>query len=210
MIWFTSDTHYHHKNIVRGTSEWEIAQTGSHQSVRDFDTLEEHNKTLVDNFNNLVKKDDVLYHLGDWSFGGFDKILEFREQLNCENIHLIFGNHDHHIEANKIIHEGHDGLLRTQDLFKSVAHYRELAINGQKIILCHYAMRVWNKSHHNSFHLYGHSHATLSDYGKSMDVGIDSAYKLVGNYRPFSFTEVQSILSKRDTTIIDHHNSQTN
>lgn len=209
---------------MRGTSDWEIAQTGSHQSVRDFDTLEEHNKTLVDNFNRLVKKDDVLYHLGDWSFGGFDKIFEFREQLNCENIHLIFGNHDHHIEANKIIHEGHDGPLRTQDLFKSVAHYRELAINGQKIILCHYGMRVWNKSHKGAWMLYGHSHGTLDQMKpqfanptwigdqyyiknyRTMDVGVDT-----NNLKPYSITEIHDLMKNKDVLLeADHHSEQTN
>ena len=35
-----------------------------------------------------------------WSFNGFDKIIEFRNRLNCKNIHLILGNHDTHIEKN--------------------------------------------------------------------------------------------------------------
>lgn len=95
MIWFTSDTHYHHKNIVRGTSEWEVKQEGNHQRLRDFDTLEEHDDKLVANFNKVIKGDDTLYHLGDWSFGGLQQILRFRQQLNCKNIHLILGNHDH-------------------------------------------------------------------------------------------------------------------
>ena len=50
-IWFTSDTHYNHKNIVRGTTEWKEFEDGSnHQSLRDFDTLEEHNDKLVDTY----------------------------------------------------------------------------------------------------------------------------------------------------------------
>jgi len=95
---FTSDTHFHHKNIVAGTSEWD-----DKRECRDFDTLEEHNAKLVQNINALVKPNDILYHLGDWSFGGVERIWEFRKQLHCKNIHLILGNHDHHIENNKNI-----------------------------------------------------------------------------------------------------------
>ena len=86
-IWFTSDTHFGHKNIVRGTSEWDL--TGNHQSTRDFDTMEEHNYALVKAINATVKSEDILYHLGDWSFGGHENIKKFRDQLNCQEIHLI-------------------------------------------------------------------------------------------------------------------------
>ncbi len=98
-IFFTSDTHYHHKNIVRGTTSWEkIEPSMGIQRVRNFNTLEEHNDTLVNNFNSLVKENDTIYHLGDWSFGGHEQIKIFRNRLNCKNIFLIFGNHDQHIE----------------------------------------------------------------------------------------------------------------
>src|SRR6478609_11746681 len=95
-IYFTSDTHYHHKNIVRGTTTWEFANYdgGAHGepaiAVRDFDTLEEHDDTLVQRINSLVKPNDELWHLGDWSFGGHEQIKIFRDRLNCKNIHLIF------------------------------------------------------------------------------------------------------------------------
>ena len=225
-IWFTSDTHYYHKNIVRGTSKWDTKE-GEVQRVRDFDTVEEHNEALVKGINKHVKHDDVLYHLGDWSFGGIDKIWNFRKQLNCKNIHLILGNHDHHIENNKRItmskdeFSQHDYLLAhdvigstayvdLEDLFSSVQHYKEISVHGYRIILCHFGMRVWNKSHHGAIHLYGHSHDTLPPHGKSMDVGVDVAKRMLGEYRPFSWSEIQTIMARRDIAVIDHHNSGTN
>ena len=76
--------------------------------------------------------------------------------------------------------------------------------------MSHYAHRVWNKSHHGVMHLYGHSHASIADdWGKSMDVGVDNAYKLLGEYRPFALTEVISILESREIGIVDHHNNKT-
>jgi calcineurin-like phosphoesterase family protein len=84
-IWFTSDTHYAHSNICRATTNWKDAD----QLTRDFTSLEEMNQTLVDRINQQVMPNDILIHLGDWSFGGFDNIRLFREQLNCKNIILI-------------------------------------------------------------------------------------------------------------------------
>lgn len=200
-IYFTSDTHYNHKNIVRGTTSWDIKESErTEQRVRDFDTLEEHNATLIKNINSVVKHDDTLWHLGDWSFGGKDSIKTFRDQLECRNIHLVFGNHDQHIEPL-------DSPYRP--LFSSVQYYKELHVsdNGEKrrIVLLHFALRIWNKAHHGAIHLYGHSHNTIPDFGKSMDVGVDT-----NDLKPYSLTQILEIMRKRETPVVDHHNKNTN
>lgn len=216
MIWFTSDTHYNHKNICRGTSEWkenpDIITSGTHspQRTREFDTLEDMNSTIVKNINDLVKENDTLYHLGDWSFGGINSIWDFRKQLNVQTIHYILGNHCHHIENNRVlpnvIKYGSE-VTKAQDLFTSVQHYKEVSINGRIFVLSHYAHRVWNKSHHGAIHLYGHSHGTIdNNYGLSMDVGLDTWKE----FRPYSITEIIDIMSRREALIIDHHNKNTN
>lgn len=202
-IWFTSDTHFGHKNIVRGTTQWDM--TGSHQSTRDFDTLEEHNYTLVKSINSLVKHDDILYHLGDWSFGGHENIKKFRDQLNCQEIHLIFGNHDQHITP---INSPY------RELFASCQYVKEFSVNvdrkfgvvgKQKFFLSHYSHQVWNQSHHGIIHLFGHSHNTLKGIGKSMDVGVDT-----NNLYPYHIDEIMEIMCKIPIKIIDHHNQNTN
>jgi calcineurin-like phosphoesterase family protein len=48
-------------------------------------------------------------------------------------------------------------------------------------------MRVWDQSHHGSWHLYGHSHGKLPDLGLSTDVGVDGH-----NFQPWSFEEVRA------------------
>tara|TARA_R110000868_G_scaffold14414_2_gene66997 strand:- start:15350 stop:16072 length:723 start_codon:yes stop_codon:yes gene_type:complete len=238
-IWFSSDFHYNHKNIVRGTSEWEDKNS---QRTRNFLTLEEHNETLIKNINLSVKPDDTLYFLGDWSFGRIDAIWNFRKQLICKNIHFIYGNHDQHIEANKTIGVTdqdveeyeltidmykYKGLnqLHLQNLFSSVSYYKELKINGRHFVLCHFAMRVWNKSHKGSIMLYGHSHGTLDQLQpeftaptwigdnyyiknyKTMDVGIDT-HK---DFRPYHINEIIEIMDKKEILLnIDHHSEKTN
>ena len=210
-IFFTSDTHYHHKNIVRGTTEWKGNHGGIHnaQNLRDFDTLEEHDAELVESINSLVKENDILYHLGDWSFGGYDQIELFRRQINCKNIHFIYGNHDHHIEKDR----------KLQNLFLSTRHYKEITIEKNRIILCHFAMRVWNKSHHGSWMLYGHSHGTLEQYSqpiygpsdfdpqdyRTMDVGVDT-----NKLFPYHYEDIRDSFKDRPALLVDHHNSETN
>jgi calcineurin-like phosphoesterase family protein len=102
-IWITSDTHYGHSGICKGTTHWRILNDLGEKiipedAVRDFSSVEEMNDTIVENINNNVEEDDVLFHLGDWSFGGIENAIELRYRIKCKNIHLILGNHDHNIE----------------------------------------------------------------------------------------------------------------
>ena len=100
-IYFTSDSQYSHSNICKSTTEWtDISR------CRNFNSISEMNDHIVDNINSIVGEDDILFHLGDWSFGGFDKISEFRNKLVCKNIHIITGNHDHIIHISFINKNG--------------------------------------------------------------------------------------------------------
>lgn len=203
-IFFCSDPHYGHSGIVMGTSNWE-----DKSGCRPFETVEEMNNTLVDNINEFVGKDDVLFCLGDWSFGSYKtgdnikNIRKFREHLNCKTIHLIFGNHDSEIEKNKD---------DSQSLFASVGYYREIIVVEQpivqgekavkqKIVLSHYSHRVWNNMHNGAFMLFGHSHGNLSSVqGKTMDVGFDT-----NSLIPYSYHTVKDIMSGKEFVKFDHH-----
>lgn len=208
-VWFTSDTHYHHANIVAGVTNWRNADGNvPYDLVRDFDSIEEMNRVMVDNINNCVDKNDWLIHLGDWSFGGYDKITEFREQINCKNIVLILGNHDHHIQRDKA-----QGPLRK--LFSHVAHYEELSISKSsgsdknKIVLCHYPIISWNNMHNGSYMLHGHQHLkgeARFGLGKRMDVGLCGTETTIG-FRPYHFEEVIDLLRDRERILPDneHH-----
>ncbi len=216
-VFFSSDFHYNHKNICRGTSSWDkFEKGGSHQQTRDFNSLDDMNKAIVKGINKKVGADDILYFLGDWSFGGAESIWEFRNQINCQHIHLIYGNHDHHIENNKLLKNPnpnhHITQLHATNLFESCQYVKTVNIGKNSFFLSHYAHRVWNKRHHGRIHLYGHSHASLEQepYGRSMDVGIDAYYRIFKRYEPFSVKEIIDIMNNREVLVIDHHNSSTN
>ena len=71
-IWFTSDTHANHAGITGPElSKWK-------SGYRTFKTVQEMNECLIETINKYVKEDDILYHLGDFSFGSPQKMHEFR------------------------------------------------------------------------------------------------------------------------------------
>ena len=102
--------------------------------------------------------------------------------------------------------------VNAKEPFSSVQQVLDVSHGSHKFFLSHYAHRVWKASHKGVIHLYGHSHGNLEkeSHGKSMDVGIDNAKRLLGEYRPFSVEEVINLMNKRDTKFIDHHSKNTN
>jgi calcineurin-like phosphoesterase family protein len=188
-VWITSDTHYSHKNICRGVTAWRTKEGEIPVSqTRDFATIEKMNSTIVNNINEVVGQDDMLIHLGDWSFGGFEQIREFWDRIICKNIHLVLGNHDHHIENNR------DG---SQGLFKSVSHYNTLEIGQFKFRLMHYPISSWDGLGKGVMHLHGHCHLPNNlklSKGQRMDVGMDGHTE----FRPYNvYREVVPLLRNR-------------
>lgn len=208
MVYLGYLTHYNHKNLVRGISEW-----SSKDKCRNFQTLEDHNDTIVKNINSCVAPDDILYFLGDWSFGSSKEILTFRNRLNCKNIHLILGNHDKMIK-------GKQKDLIGPNKFLTISQIKEIKIDDQVIILCHFPMRSWEKAHKGTWMLHGHCHGSLEKYyfvkklfgrffmktnkiAKTMDVGIDTHPQ----FKPYSYEAIKQIMDKRSVfKNIDHHN----
>jgi calcineurin-like phosphoesterase family protein len=201
---FSSDFHGFHKNIVKGTSEWADKST---QNCRDFDTIEEHNTAILNGINSVVKENDILWFLGDFTFGGINSIWEFRKQIKCKNIHFIFGNHDHHQENNKILFN-HPEHFTAQQIFLSTQYYKEITLKGQKVIMSHFPFLSWNHSSKGSIMLHGHEHSEINHLNtkiKRLDVGLDSAYKILGEYRPFSEEEILDLMQNRSSLILGNH-----
>jgi calcineurin-like phosphoesterase family protein len=207
-IYFTSDTHYGHGNICRSTTKWRDANGNIPDNTRDFKSLDHMNDYIVNSINSMVGEDDILFHLGDFSFGGFENIEEFRNRIYCKNIHLILGNHDHHIERNK-------GDI--QRLFSSVNDYLRLSVSinpGTTIykgdfdfVLMHYPIASWHNMNDGVIHLHGHVHLPANkklSKGKAMDVGVDG-----NGMQPYSINEIISIMNKQPVAKLslpqDHH-----
>lgn len=194
--YFSSDWHLGHSNIAGPKcSNWK-------DGFRDFDSVEEMNQEIIKTINKYVKWDDELYFLGDFCFGGHKNTPNYRDQINCQTIHVIRGNHDGKIDLYK-------------DKFTSIQDVLTLDIDGKgnpkrTIFMSHYAHRIWLGSHKGVIHLYGHSHNSIPDFGKSMDIGMDVAKWLTGEYKPFSLDEILKIMDTKSTTFIDHHQSDTN
>lgn len=144
-------------------------------------------KVIIDNLNSTVKKEDVLYFLGDFCFGGHINTPEWRKKINCETIHFIRGNHDEKIHL-------------YENYFTSLQNKKTIILKGQEIFMNHYPHKEWPNSIEGSLCLFGHVHDGLKDslYHNSIDVGIDSAYRILGEYRPFSFEEILNEIEKHD------------
>jgi calcineurin-like phosphoesterase family protein len=201
-LFFTSDTHYSHSNICRATTRW----TDADSVTRDFKSLEHMNDTLVNNINEVVGQDDILIHLGDWSFGGFEMIEEFRNRVLCKNVHLVFGNHDHHIRRNK------GGI---QEIFSSTQDYLHLDLRIPKgkevdkltLVCMHFPIASWDGMNDGVPHLHGHVHLPRHQrigQGKVMDVGVDG-----NDLYPISIQEIRTIMKDRPVKSLslpkDHH-----
>ena len=156
---FTADEHYGHHNIIKYCN-------------RPFESTRDMNEILISNHNDIVRANDSVFHLGDFTLGSKSTAYRYLDRLNG-NHHCIRGSHDYWMDKG----------------FKEIG---ELKIDGQTIILCHYAMRTWAKSHYNSWQLYGHSHGKLPPIGKQWDVGVDN-----NNFYPISFDCMKEIMRQQ-------------
>lgn len=180
-LFFTSDTHYGHQNIIRFCN-------------RPFGSLDEMNETMIERWNSRVKHGDVVYHIGDFALRlGVPEVEAIVRRLNGE-VHLVLGNHD---LKNK-------SVLRARGFAEKV-DYKELKIDDLKIVMCHYPFMTWNKSHHGSWDLHGHCHGSLPRDMKArrLDVGVDC-----WNFAPISFEEVRSEMDKVKFEPVDRHGEE--
>ena len=170
-IWFTSDQHYGHENIIKFCN-------------RPFQNTEEMKETLIENHNKVVKPGDRVYHLGDifWRTTSDNEALEILTRLQGEH-YYIRGNHEEVLKRSKAVRDSFIWIRDTENL--SVGNY-------PKIWLAHYAHRVWNGSHKGAYHLFGHTHAELPNVGSlSFDVGVDAQ-----NFSPISLEQVHQKMLK--------------
>lgn len=189
-IWFTSDTHFGHTNILK------FNRSG-------FQSVEEMNEAIIHNWNTYVKEDDIVFHLGDFAFGGAEVWKSALERLNG-HIHLILGNHD--------IKNFREGYLK---YFESVSFQRQITIEGRSVYLNHYPFLTYGGVHRKEdrtvWQLFGHVHsnnrliAGADSYRltylfpSQMDVGIDAS----PNFAPISWGYVKKHLNDLSQKFIE-------
>ena len=160
MNYYTSDLHFNHKLMLE---------------KRPFETLEEHDTTIIDNINNTCLAGDVLYVLGDFAFVNRVEDVDFFVKRIKPQVHMIWGNHDHR-------------RIRKYP-FAWSGYYKEV----KGTVLFHYPIQSWNRTHYGSMHLHGHAHGSLPQENiRRMDVGVDT-----NNFFPYSEEEITTILEPR-------------
>jgi calcineurin-like phosphoesterase family protein len=209
----TSDWHLRHQNILKHSrrlqfmseEERRVLTQGSPQEIERLkisrESSDRMNDHIIDQSNNLVGPDDVLWMLGDFVWAKPEQYVQtcrfYLNRIKCRNVYLVWGNHDPSVWQYRVRQEA-------SKLFKGTYDKITTKIQGRTVVLNHEAMAIWDKRHHGSIHCYGHSHSNAEQWldeimpGRfSMDIGIDNAFKLLGEYRPFSFDEIADIMKSR-------------
>jgi calcineurin-like phosphoesterase family protein len=192
-LFFISDLHIGHKNVIKFDN-------------RPFSDVGEMHSQMIDRWNSVVSDDDIVYFLGDLSFSR-DKLTKWFIHSLRGKIYFIMGNHDSYKNISK--------FNRWEDIYEygteiKVRDENSLETRGsagyQMIVLSHYPILSWNKSHHGAWHLHGHCHGGLNTSyqkyyeRKVMDVGCNCI-----DYTPISYPEVRDIMNKKIISPVDEH-----
>lgn len=178
MIYVTSDTHFGDRSIIRYVH-------------RPFDSVEEMDETIIQNINGKVKREDVLYILGDFTMNGtLSTCQKYLNKITCDNVYLIRGNHDLSIY--------HGGTP-----FKYIKDYTELFKCNTCFILSHYPFSSWNRKEVGSIMLHGHLHSDKRSNEinqwqglRRFDVGVDA-----NDFTPVSLEYIRDFFNKSLTDI---------
>lgn len=170
-VYFTSDTHFGHKNIIKYCD-------------RPFADVAEMDAALIRNWNNVVGPDDTVYHLGDFAFAGAERIKEILAQLNGKVV-LVLGNHDNVTVATRLM-----SVFERPDegRFYDVIESADLKSYGYDVYLAHHPM-PYTIPDGMKMQLCGHVHELWkiksSRYSTVLNVGVDQ-----WDYTPVSLDEV--------------------
>ncbi|MFR2031567.1 MAG: hypothetical protein ACLS3M_09395 [Collinsella sp.] len=170
MIWFTSDTHFGHENVLKFTD-------------RPWETIWQMNDAIVDSINGRVAVDDELYILGDFSF-----------KMTAQDAYPFASGSPAGASTSSRETTTRTGPSRRSRTFTVEPPICVLKIDGQKIVLSHYPMADWQGMNHGSWHLHGHIHSSGGAYNEfnrkqgllRYDVGCDA-----NGHSPVSLDELR-------------------
>ena len=138
---------------------------------RPFSSVEEMDRELIRRHNEVVGPDDTVIHAGDFAYRNTRAPRATSRSSTATTSWSAAAAGWLDVTAREIL---------------------ELEIEGQPLVVCHYAMRTWPRSHYGSWQLHGHSHGSLEPQGKQWDVGVDQ-----NDFTPVSFTQLKEIMAGR-------------
>lgn len=180
-LFFTSDTHFTHKNIIDFCN-------------RPYGDVRTMNLALITNWNKVVPKDGIVFHAGDFALtSNIGLVKEIVDQLNGK-IYLTLGNHDYHNRFDRQVIR--DLFYKTDDMFYLMVEDDEVDGGHINFQICHYPLLYWRRG---SYMLHGHVHSgptsTASEkvpyHFMRYDIGVDA-----WNYTPVSYNIMKVILTK--------------
>jgi len=174
MKWFTSDWHLGHDNVMKF-------------SERPFKEIGEMNERVISNMISAIRPGDEFFFLGDLAWRRYALDGFFERWPRNVNFHWILGNHDRQWQPFK-------------KKCASIGDMKKTKVDGNAVILSHYPMLTWDRSHYNSWMLFGHHHrnshgtAELEDriQGKMFNVNLEW-----NNYMPYSEDDIKKIMDKK-------------
>jgi calcineurin-like phosphoesterase family protein len=169
-IWFTSDLHLSHSNII-GFCD------------RPFENVNIMNETLIENINSTLRRNNILYNLGDFAFGDKKTIQNYISRIKCRSHNLILGNHDR-FRPTQYIEMGMTWATRFPIIFYDY------------IILSHHSMNLQKNS--VFLNLFGHHHNNLPyrPSANSWNLSVE-----VTNYKPISLEQILDEAKKEGAEI---------
>ncbi len=120
---------------------------------RPFADVNDMNKQIINNWNNKVTNNDLVYILGDIALN--EKYLSLYSNLNGHK-HLIVGNHD----------ESFISFIKRSNIFETIKYIDLINDNGVKVCICHYPLLDWPEFNRGSYLVYGHIHNKTIKNGK--------------------------------------------
>ena len=169
-IWLISDTHLgHDKEFI-----WK---------ARGFQSVEEMNAIIIENWNKIVKPDDIVYHLGDVIMGDLNAGLALLKQLNG-HINLAIGNHETSARL-----EAFNNLSN----FTNIQFGYRLKTKKKTFLLAHYPILTGNFDNSKTYSLHGHTHSSnpFCEYDMMYNVNCDAH-----NCAPIAYEDILIDISK--------------
>lgn len=168
MVFFTSDLHFGHENIIR-------------HCARPFASADEMDAALIHNWNTAITPQDEVYILGDFTMRPAEEAHNYLARLNGRK-YFIRGNHDRFLK----------NYTRYESDFVWVKDYHVLTVDGKRIVMFHFPILEWDQFHRGAIHLYGHVHNSQKSAdrlaaltGPAFNVGVD-----VNGFMPLSIHQV--------------------